>query len=116
MSPVLPRTPKYTDNCVLFLRNDLGVKLPSGLNSFSDKQRIINVYGPPRVGDVAIIRVNSGAFAQDGHVALVTGVTGNSIRVTETHWKGNFPDTRISHGTDVLDAQQRLNIVGYYRP
>src|ERR1041385_238464 len=105
-----------SNNCVYYLSRDLGVKLPTGLSSFSDKQKAINVSDTPKVGDVAIIKVNSGPFMQDGHVALVTGVSNNSITIKEAHWKGAFPDTRVSTAADLGEAQKNLNIVGYYRP
>jgi hypothetical protein len=111
-------SPQYTTDCVLFVRHGMNIKMPStDLTTFGAKKSIINVSGPPRVGDVAIIKVNSGEFAPNGHLAVVTNVSNNSLGITEAHWRKDLgADTRISTGTNISDAEQQLNIVGYYRP
>jgi hypothetical protein len=109
-------TPQHPDNCVLFLSQDEHIPLPGGLYSYQQKQNIANVAGSPQVGDVAIIRVNSGPDAAYGHVAVVTSVSANSITILEADWNGATVDQRISSANDLQVAQQQLNITGFYRP
>ncbi|WP_128958276.1 CHAP domain-containing protein [Bradyrhizobium guangzhouense] len=113
--PDLSLTPQHPNNCVYFLTQDLGVNLPGGLNTYVDKQQLRNVSGSPQPGDVAIIST-TGKYAEEGHLALVTNVTANSITIVEAHWKGDTVDSRISTGSSLQDAEHRLNIYGYYRP
>jgi len=114
-TPTLSFAPSHAYDCVAFLTQDLHIKLPGGLYSFSDKENIINVTGAPHVGDVAVIRVDSGQYVADGHLAVVTAITDNSLTITEADYGGDTVDQRTSTGTNILDAESELNIVGFYR-
>ena len=102
------------DNCVLFARSRVR-SLPSGLETWLDKQRIVNSRSPT-VGSVAVIAVPGGPLAPFGHLAVVQGVTSNSITIIEANYAGPSIQRRRSVGVDINDAARRLNIVGYYRP
>jgi hypothetical protein len=121
MSPNLAAPPKNADNCVYFLRDDLGINLPSGLTSFPDKTAHINVLlsQTPRQGDVAVISTSNDP---NGHVAEVTNVTANSITILEANYHKDpamgqgIVDSRISTASNLAQAEQQLNIVGFIRP
>jgi CHAP domain len=108
-------TAKHADNCVLYLRDDLKIKLPSGLDSFEGKTKLINVAGSPQPGDIAIIRL-TGQYAVNGHVAVVRNVTGTSITIEEANWNPNTILSRTVDARTLRAAESRLAIVGYYRP
>lgn len=108
-------TARYPDNCVFFLRNDLKVRLPTGLTYWSAKLKLINVKGSPRDGDVAMIEV-SGTYRENGHVAMVDNVTKTSITIIEANYKAGRVTMRRATGRDLADAASQLNIRGYYRP
>jgi hypothetical protein len=116
MSPNLSFAPKYVSNCVAFLKEDLKINLPAGLTSYEDKRAIINVSGRPQIGDVAIMNVPRGESAPYGHLAVVRDVGSNDIKILEAHYFGNSVSERISTGTNFKDAENQLNIVGYWRP
>lgn len=107
---------RHTDNCVLFLRNDLKIKLPTGLTSWSAKRRLINVTGTPRYGDVAIIEVPTGAAREYGHVAMVYSVSSTSITIVEANFRAGRVTMRRATGRDRTDAASQMNIRGYFRP
>lgn len=111
--------PRYPDNCVLFLRHDMRIRLPAtDLTYWAAKRDIVNVSGTPRAGDVAVISIPSGAFRAYGHVAMVYGVTSTSITILEAHYRGNTVTMRraTGNGRTLAAAAAELNIYGYYRP
>jgi hypothetical protein len=116
MSPNLDFAPKYNNNCVAFLKEDMKIKLPSGLTTFEEKLAIRNVSGKPQIGDVAIIEIPRGEFASYGHLAVVRDVGPNSIKILEAHYLHSSVSERISTGTNFKDAENQLHISGYYRP
>ena len=122
--PTIPSTmtgalnAKYPGNCVLFLRNDVGIKPWPNVNleSWAAKKSIINVRGAPRYGDLAIIEVPSGKFAANGHIAMVRDVTANSIEILEADFGGPRVQMRRATASKLKEAEGMLRIVGYYRP
>jgi hypothetical protein len=124
MSPNLATTPQNNNNCVSFVRNDLGTNLPPGLITLSDKQNAINVRlsEMPKVGDVAVIPVSNPEDAPYGHVAKVTNVSANSITIVEANYHHDpitgqgIVDSRVSTAATLQQAEQQLNIVGFIRP
>ena len=109
--------PKYPDNCVGFIRNDMGVRLPNvNLTSWAAKQGIVNWRGDPRYGDVAIIAVPTGEAAANGHIALVQEVTATSITIVEANFRKGQVTMRRATGRNLADAAAQLRIYGYYRP
>lgn len=104
------------DNCVLFLRRDMRARMPTrDLTYWDSKLAAINVRGTPRRDDIAMIRVASGQFAINGHVALVYEVTRTSITILEANWDGPRVTMRRATGRDTAAAAAVLNIAGYYR-
>lgn len=99
-----------------FLRDDRGIKLPRGLETFESKKDLINVTGRPRPGDVAIIQVMTGKFAINGHVALVRSVGDNSLTIEEANKTPNTITERTVEARTFETAESRFSIVGYYRP
>ncbi|MBK3660376.1 CHAP domain-containing protein [Bradyrhizobium diazoefficiens] len=124
MTPNLATTPQNNNNCVSFVRNDLGTKLPPGLVTLADKQNAINVHlsEMPKVGDVAVIPVSNPEDAPYGHVAKVTNVSVNSITIVEANYHHDpitgqgIVDSRVSTAATLQQAEQQLNIVGFIRP
>lgn len=107
---------QHKDNCVLFLRRDMRAGMPSGdLTLWEAKRAAINVRGTPRRGDIAMIPLRSGAYASNGHVALVYEVTSTSITVLEANWRPGQVTMRRATGRDTAAAAAVLNIAGYYR-
>lgn len=100
--------------CVIYVR-EIVKSLPYGLIYWSDKKKIINSY-TCRVGSVAIIQVPSGVAAQYGHVAYVEkcGTTGITIR--EANFQKDKITRRVATTKNVLQAENELRIVGYWRP
>jgi hypothetical protein len=87
-------------NCVLYLRS-LGYKFPYGLFTLSQKKRIINTQIPKR-GAIAII-----AEGKYGHVGVVKGVSGSTIKILEANYKA----CRITYR---WGTKRELKILGYY--
>jgi len=111
---------KNDDNCVYYVRDNKGVKrLPSGLTTYQGKLRIINTK-TPRKGDVAIIKINSGSFANIGHVAYVTDAKTQGkkahLAIEEAHYPRRGIWTRAVTCDSLNSCGKSLNIVGYYRP
>ena len=116
-SPYLGFTPKHPDNCVLFLREDMHVSLPTGLDTWAAKKRLIrSSVARPKKGMVAIIQVASGQYANIGHVALVTDVTDESISILEANFGAERVQVRKATASSIKDAEKALHIVGYYIP
>ena len=118
-SPDLGFTPKNPTNCVLFLSQDLHISFPKNkdLTYYPAKTNIINFHGTPQRGDIAIIQVTTGPDVAYGHVAEVTNVTSNSITILEAGWlPGGGVDSRVVTETTLQAAEQKINIVGFYRP
>ncbi|MDE2133922.1 MAG: hypothetical protein KGJ49_04925 [Alphaproteobacteria bacterium] len=116
MSPNIAVTPQHADNCVYFLSKDMHVSLPGGLFTYADKYALPHVQGPPKKGDVAIIKV-TGKYADEGHVALVTDVTATSITIVEANfYQSGAVDSRISTASSLQAAEQKLHITAFYRP
>jgi hypothetical protein len=106
--------PTNRNNCVLYARSRVP-SLPTGMSSYNDKYRKINVFKPgtrtpdPNAGlprDVAIINTGSST----GHVAVVEQRHEDG---TLTIREGNFPANivRARRGTP-----SQLKIVGFFRP
>ena len=110
--------PKYPNNCVLFLRNDVGIRpWPNkDLTTWTAKKGLINVTSGPRYGDLAIIEVPSGQYSVNGHIAMVRDVTINSIEILEADFGGPHVQMRRATGATLKDAEKMLRIIGYYRP
>jgi hypothetical protein len=113
-------TTPYSNNCVTYLSHNMNVRFPPGvdLTSYGAKQSIVNVSGPPRIGDVAVISLSPGSsYAANGHLALVTGVSSTSITIQEAHYLSqNGIDNRVSTAGNLQTAASQLGIAGYYRP
>ncbi len=116
-SPYVGFVPQHPDNCVLFLKDDLHIPLPSGLVTWQSKLAIANVsVARPWKGLVALIQVSSGQYAANGHMALVTNVTDTSITILEAHYGGTRIDERTATAPNLQQAQRLLQIVAYYAP
>ena len=103
--------------CVLYLRQQRGIKLPAqDLTSFASKLSIINT-SVPYEKCVAIIRT-PGGNARIGHLAEVTGLEQNDGKVTMRLSEANNPNRgyyeRTITGKNLEDIQKNANIVGYY--
>jgi hypothetical protein len=88
-------------NCVLYARCKVP-SLPTGLTTYASKLAIIRTQ-TASVGRVAICQTSS----TYGHVAVVVGVTGTTIRLRESNYCG----ATISERSGTKSA---LNIKGYY--
>ncbi|MDD2464552.1 MAG: hypothetical protein PHI97_11200 [Desulfobulbus sp.] len=113
-------TGKFANNCVLYLRNGVGINLPKkNLSSFRSKLSIINS-NIPIPGEVAVIKINRGSYAKIGHLAEVVFVdrnlNGATIRLREANFpsSGYFIRTIVAENID--NAEKNANIVGYYQP
>jgi len=80
------------------------------LTYWNQKMAIRNVFDPnsPKVGDVAIIQITSGPYAQNGHVAEVSSVNSDG---TITIQEANYPNVGFEYRTG---TPAQLNIAGYY--
>jgi surface antigen len=112
--------PQYAGNCVAYVR--ALVHMPSkDLTYFQGKKGIINS-NKPKKGSVAIIKVNSGDYANIGHVAYVHDVDTSGKNVIIELYEANYPRKgiwkRVVKGkhASLSDLEKRLNIVGYYKP
>jgi len=104
-------------NCVLYLRQQRGIKLPAqDLTSFASKLSIINS-SVPYEKSVAIIKT-PGGNARVGHLAEVTGLEQKNGKVTMRLSEANNPNRgyyeRTITGNDLEDIKKNANIVGYY--
>ncbi len=104
-------------NCVLYLRQQRGIKLPSqNLTTYSSKLSIINS-SVPHEKSVAIIKT-PGGNARIGHLAEVTGLEQKDGKVTMRLSEANNPNRgyyeRTITGKNLEDIQKNANIVGYY--
>jgi len=104
-------------NCVLYLRHQRGIKLPSqDLTSYASKLSIINS-SVPQGKSVAIIKT-PGGNARIGHLAEVTGLEQKDGKVTMQLSEANNPNRgyyeRTITGKSLGDIQKNANIVGYY--
>lgn len=106
---------KNPNNCVLYLRDDLKIKLPTGIEFFDAKRNLINVTGRPQPGDVAIIKLK-GDLAKYGHVAVVRDVSSNSLTIEDAAWNPHTVMSRKVEGPTFGSVEEKLAIVGYYRP
>lgn len=104
-------------NCVLYLRQQRGIKLPDqNLTTYSSKLSIIN--SPvPQGRSVAIIKT-PGRNAGIGHLAEVTGLEQKDGKVTMRLSEANNPTRgyyeRTITGKKLEEIQKNANIVGYY--
>ena len=104
-------------NCVLYLRQQRGIKLPAqNLTTYASKVSIIN--SPvPHEKSVAIIKT-PGRNARIGHLAEVTGLEQRDGKVTMRLSEANNPNPgyyeRTITGKNLEDIQKHANIVGYY--
>ena len=113
-------TGRYGNNCVLYLRNEIGIELPrKDLTSYASKLSIINSKAPI-TGEVAVIKIDKGAYRNIGHVAEVLSVeTANNaaiIRLREANFPASGYYIRTIIGKNIEEAQKNANIVGYYQP
>lgn len=105
------------NNCVLFLRQQRGIKLPAkNLSTYASKLSIINAH-VPHEKSVAIIKT-PGSNARIGHLAEVTGLEEKDGKVTMRLSEANNPKRgyyqRTITGNDLEEIQKKANIVGYY--
>jgi type II secretory pathway pseudopilin PulG len=109
-------TGPYADNCVLYLRDVKGIKLPKkDLSSWSAKKSIINSQKPKK-GCVAVIK-ESGEYAEIGHVAEVISVNKNELVLQEANSDGHGGYfTRTIKGNNIKDMMASNNIEGFYDP
>ncbi len=104
-------------NCVLYLRQQRGIKLPAkNLTTYASKVAIINS-SVPQEKSVAIIRT-PGKNARFGHLAEVTGLEENNGKITMRLAEANNPYRgyfkRTITGESLEDIQKNAYIVGYY--
>jgi len=104
-------------NCVLYLRQQRGIKLPAqNLTTYASKVSIINSR-VPREKSVAIIKT-PGRNAGIGHLAEVTGLEQKDGKVIMRLSEANNPTRgyyeRTITGKKLEDIQKNANIVGYY--
>lgn len=105
------------NNCVLYLREQRGIRLPSkNLSSFSSKVSIINSH-LPSTHSVAIIKTpgkNSGI----GHLAEVVRFDKINGKAMMLLYEANNPTRgyyeRTITGDSLEEIQKKANIVGYY--
>jgi hypothetical protein len=119
VNPVIRKVGKGINdhNCVLYLRQQRGIKLPAqDLTTFTSKLSIINS-SVPQGKSVAIIKT-PGGNARIGHLAEVTGLEQKDGRVTMRLSEANNPNRgyyeRTITGKNLDDIQKNANIVGYY--
>jgi hypothetical protein len=123
---------QYTDptngkDCFTYVKSQ-GVNLSGhgNLTTYGAKLDLHNVpLTAARSGDVAIIRVDKGSLAADGHLAIVRNVTRNSdgtysITIEEGGWGtcriSGCVDTRTSTASTLAEAEALLNITGIFQP
>ncbi|WP_319585805.1 hypothetical protein [uncultured Desulfobulbus sp.] len=104
-------------NCVLYLRQQRGIKLPAqNLTTYASKLSIINSRFPCEKS-VAIIKT-PGSNAGIGHLAEVTGLEQKDGMITMRLSEANNPTRgyyeRTITGKKLEDIQKNANIVGYY--
>ena len=104
-------------NCVLYLRQQRGIKLPAqDLTTYASKLSIINSR-VPHEKSVAIIKT-PGGNARIGHLAEVTSLEQKDGKVTMRLSEANNPNRgyyeRTITGKNLEDIQKNANIVGYY--
>jgi len=104
-------------NCVLYLRQQRGIKLPAqNLTTYASKLSIINSR-VPREKSVAIIKT-PGRNAGIGHLAEVTSLEEKDGAVIMRLSEANNPTRgyyeRTITGKKLEDIQKNANIVGYY--
>jgi len=105
------------NNCVLFLRQQRGINLPTkNLTTYASKLSIINSHFP-RENSVAIIKT-PGRYAGIGHLAEVTALEQKDGKVTMRLSEANNPRKgyfeRTITGENLEEIQKKANIVGYY--
>jgi hypothetical protein len=104
-------------NCVSYLKETKGIKLPANLVNWEAKRAIINAKEPKK-GYVAIIRVPSGEWAPYGHVALLVEVRDNGREKRLVLEEANYPRAgiwqRTATGQTIKEIEKALNIEGYY--
>ena len=105
------------NNCVLFLRKQRGIRLPSkNLSSLSSKVSIINSHFPS-THSVAIIKT-PGKNAGIGHLAEVLRFDEVNGKATMLLYEANNPTRgyyeRTITGHSLEEIQKKANIVGYY--
>ena len=108
VTTILGTGPKYT-NCVLYARSRVKT-LPSGLFNWDAKLKAVNSHSPA-AGSIAMI-----PYQQEGHVAYVEKISGNTITIIEANFSSGKLTRRVSTGSSLADAEGRLKIVGYFRP
>lgn len=119
INPVIRKVGNGTNdhNCVLYLRQQRGIKLPAqNLTTYASKLSIIN--SPiPREKSVAIIKT-PGSNPGIGHLAEVTSLEQNDGKVTMLLSEANNPSRgyyeRTITGKNLEDIQKKADIVGYY--
>jgi len=119
VNPVIKKVGKGSNdhNCVLYLRQQRGIKLPAqDLTTYAAKVSIINA-SVPQGKSVAIIKT-PGGNARIGHLAEVTGLEQKDGKVTMRLSEANNPTRgyyeRTLTGRSLEDIQKDANIVGYY--
>ena len=105
------------NNCVLFLRQQLGINLPNkNLTTYTSKVSIINSHFPSE-NSVAIIKTPE-SNAGIGHLAVVTNFEKINGKVTMRLLEANNPKRgyyeRTITGDNLEEIQKKANIVGYY--
>lgn len=104
-------------NCVLYLRKQRGIKLPTqNLTTYAAKVSIIN--SPvPHEKSVAIIKT-PGRNAGIGHLAEITALEQKDGKVTIRLSEANNPNRgyyeRTIAGENLKEIEKNANIVGYY--
>jgi Neuraminidase (sialidase) len=92
---------------------------------YSTKQSISNTtLANAKSGDVAVIKVDTGQFAENGHVAIIRSINNNpngtvSLTIEEGGYicrKTGCLDTRTATAQTLADAEKELKITGIYRP
>jgi hypothetical protein len=104
-------------NCVLYLRQQRGIKLPAqNLTTYASKLSIINS-SIPYEKSVAIIKT-PGRNAKIGHLAEVTSLEEKDGKITMRLSESNNPNRgyyeRTITGKNLGDIQKDANIMGYY--
>ena len=119
VNPVIRKVGNGTNdqNCVLYLRQQRGIKLPTqNLTTYASKLSIIN--SPvPHEKSVAIIKT-PGRNAGIGHLAEVTSLEQKDGKVTMRLLEANNPNRgyyeRTITGKSLEDIKKKADIVGYY--